>query len=317
MGETSPCCAPSRAPTAEVAGHAARQRGGDRNDNGVDGPLPGLTDRLLTLRGGSFEMGDDSPLSYPADGESPVKTVVVNDFDIASFAVTNVEFNAFVEDTGFVTDAERIGWSFVFGGLLPDDFPPTRGVVSAPWWRQVMDASWRRPEGPHSDIGERGDHPVVHVSHNDALAFTRWSGTRLPTESEWEYAARAGTSSAFPWGDELEPNGQHLANVFQGDFPSVNTKADGWIGTCPVGSFPPNSFGLYEMIGNVWEWTADRWSVRAPDDTTRYSEDNTEFTLKGGSYLCHASYCRRYRPAARMANTADTSTGNIGFRIAR
>lgn len=258
-------------------------------------------------------MGDGGALAYPGDGELP-RTVTVEAFALSSTAVTNDEFARFVAATGFTTDAERYGWSFVFGGLLPDDFPDTRGVAAAPWWRQVYEADWRRPEGPHSDVADRGHHPVVHVSWNDAQAYAAWAGARLPTEAEWEYAARAGSTTTFPWGEELEPGGRHLANVFQGTFPAGNTAADGYVGTCPVEAFEPNRFGLFNMIGNVWEWTADTFTtdVLGPPPPI---DDETK-TMKGGSYLCHASYCRRYRPAARMSSSADSSAGNVGFRLA-
>ena len=246
-------------------------------------------------------MGDDTPWAYPDDGEHR-RPATVRAFAIAPTAVSNDAFATFVDATGHVTDAVRFGWSFVFGGLLPDDFPETRGVAAAPWWRQVFGACWDHPEGPPSDLGGRGDHPVVHVSWNDAVAYASWWGGALASEAEWEHAARGGATTTFPWGDELEPDGRHLCNVFQGTFPGLNTAADGWIGTCPVDAFAPNRFGLYNMIGNVWEWTADEFGV----DGSR--------VLKGGSYLCHGSYCRRYRPAARMASTRDSSAGNVGFR---
>ena len=261
----------------------------------------------IELPGGIFMMGEGGPLAYPADGETP-REALVPPFSIAATTVSNDQFATFVAATGHVTDAERFGWSFVFGGLLPEDFPDTRGVAAAPWWRQVYGAAWRQPEGPHSDLADRGDHPVVHVSYNDAVACAAWVSARLPTEAEWEFAARAGSTTTFPWGDALEPGGQHLMNVFQGDFPAHDNAADGWQGTCPVDAFPPNRFGLYNVTGNVWEWTADQFGRGHGDDT---------MVLKGGSYLCHASYCHRYRPAARMANTADSSAGNIGFRLAR
>jgi sulfatase modifying factor 1 len=258
---------------------------------------------VLALPGATFVMGDDSSWAYPADGEGPARAVHVAAFELDACAVSNQRFAAFVDATGYVTDAERFGWSFVFAGLLPDGFPDTRAVVGAPWWRQVEGAHWRRPEGPDSDCADRPDHPAVHVSGNDAAAFAAWAGKRLPTEAEWEYAARAGSTTTFPWGEELEPDGEHRANVWQGEFPSRNTCDDGWYGTCPVGAFPPNAFGLLNMIGNVWEWTA--------------SGSPTQQVLKGGSYLCHASYCRRYRPAARSRAASDSSMGNTGFRCAR
>ena len=175
---------------------------------------------MVDLPGGTYAMGDDSVWAYPDDGESPVHDVHVDPFRIDRYALTNARFAEFVAATGFRTDAETYGWSFVFGGFLPDDFPDTRSVASAPWWRQVYGADWSHPEGPHSGLADRDDHPVVHVSWNDAQAFCAWSGTRLPTEAEWEYAARGGAGSSFPWGDDLEPGGEHRMNVFQGRFPT-------------------------------------------------------------------------------------------------
>ncbi len=242
-------------------------------------------------------------------------------FAIGRYAVTNRQFDTFVDSTGHVTTAEEFGTSFVFGGLLPDDFPPTQGVAAAPWWRLVEGADWRHPEGPHSDIDGRGDHPVVHVSWLDALAFCSWSGTRLPTEAEWEYAARGGMEHHhFPWGDEREPHGRHLMNVFQGHFPAANTAEDGWVGTCPVGTFPPNGYGLFETTGNVWEWCSDWFDpgyyARSPARNPKGPDRGHARVMRGGSYLCHESYCWRYRVDARSANTPDSSTGNLGFRVA-
>jgi sulfatase modifying factor 1 len=257
-------------------------------------------------------MGDVGPLSYPGDGEGPVRTVNVEAFAMDPLAVMNREFAEFVGSTDYVTDAERHGWSFVFAGLLPDDFPDTRGVAAAPWWREVHGASWSHPEGPDSDLANRPDHPVVHVSWHDARAFATWRGQRLPSEAEWEYAARAGSSTTFPWGSELEPGGQHMANVWQGSFPDHNTVDDGWYGTCPVDAFDPNAFGLSNLIGNVWEWTVDYFD-RSLDPGL---DATAPRVLKGGSFLCHASYCHRYRPAARSAAAPDSSASNVGFRCA-
>jgi formylglycine-generating enzyme required for sulfatase activity len=277
---------------------------------------------MVDIPAATFRMGDESVWAYPTDGEGPVHDVALDGFSIDAYTVTNDQFARFVEATDHVTDAERYGWSFVFGGLLPDDFPPTRGVEHAPWWRQVEGATWRRPEGAHSDVADRGNHPVVHVSWNDAQAYCAWTGTRLPTEAEWECAARGGAEGrSFPWGDDLEPDGEHRMNVFQGAFPAENTGADGFIGTAPVDAFAPNGFGLHNATGNVWEWCADwyepgYYSTSAAHAPTGPS-DGTHKVQRGGSYLCHVSYCRRYRVAARMGSEPESSTGNLGFRVAR
>ncbi|MFC7328902.1 formylglycine-generating enzyme family protein [Marinactinospora rubrisoli] len=277
-------------------------------------PGAGGTGGLVRIPGGDFLMGSTDEFAYPEDGEGPVRRVEVGPFWISPTAVTNAEFAAFADATGHRTEAERFGWSFVFAGLLPDDFPPTRGVAAAPWWRQVENADWRHPAGPGSDLDGLADHPVVHVSWNDAEAYCAWAGLRLPTEAEWEFAARGGLAGrAYPWGDEREPHGEHRMNVWQGTFPRENTRDDGWYGTCPVGAFPPNGFGLHNMTGNVWEWCRDRFSPgghHGPAADTRRS-------LRGGSYLCHASYCRRYRVSARQGLAPDSSMGNAGFRCAR
>ena len=262
-------------------------------------------DDLVRIPSGAFRMGSQDPDAYPEDGEGPVRTVDVDAFELSPHAVTNAEFAAFADATGHRTDAERFGWSFVFARLLPASTPPTRGVAAAPWWRQVHGADWRHPEGPASGVDERLGHPVVHVSLADARAYCRWAGRRLPSEAEWEKAARGGLEGMpFPWGDELEPGGEHRMNVWQGAFPETNTCADGWYGTCPVGAFPPNGYGVHNMTGNVWEWCE---GDGLPPGAA---------VMRGGSYLCHASYCRRYRVSARSLSTADSSTGNAGFRVA-
>ena len=259
---------------------------------------------LVAIAGGPATVGSDDP-DHPE--EWPVREVELTAYSIGRCAVTNAEFAEFVHATGHRTDAEAFGWSFVFGGLLPDDFPATRGVAGAPWWREVHGADWAHPEGPHSDVAERDRHPVVHVSRRDAEAYAAWWGGRLPTEDEWEHAARGGLSGApFPWGADLEPDGRHRMNVWQGTFPSENTLADGWRGTCPVDEFPANGHGLHNPTGNVWEWCAGSWSAQDPAGVSR-----------GGSYLCHASYCRRYRVSGRQSHAPDSTAGNLGFRIAR
>lgn len=305
------CCAPSRPGGPAPAHRPALPSSGDAPE------LVAL--RLVTLDGGSFRMGCADP-PYPGDGEGPVREVRLAPFALAPTPVTNAAFACFAAATGHRTDAERYGWSFVFAGLLPPGTPPTRGVASAPWWRAVEGADWAHPEGPATDVRERPDHPVVHVSWHDAQAYCAWSGTRLPTEAQWEYATRGGLEQQpFPWGDALTPGGRHLMNVWQGRFPVVDTAEDGWAGTCPVEAFPPNAYGLYGTTGNVWEWCADRFGVTHGSglhvDPTGPATGNAH-VLRGGSYLCHASYCRRYRTSARMGNTPDSSSGNTGFRVA-
>jgi formylglycine-generating enzyme required for sulfatase activity len=265
-------------------------------------------------------MGDDSVWAYSDDGEGPVHEVEVRQLLVDAYAVSNARFAEFVDATGHRTDAERYEWSFVFAGFLPDDFPDTRAVGNAPWWRQVYGADWHRPEGPHSDLDGRADHPVVHVSWNDARAYCEWTGTRLPTEAEWEYAARGGLErNAFPWGDNLEPDGEHRMNVFQGRFPGENTGADGFLGTAPVDAFPPNGYGLYNVTGNVWEWCADWYDAdyypSSPRRDPQGPDRGTNRVMRGGSYLCHLSYCKRYRVSARSGSEPASSTGNVGFRV--
>jgi len=276
---------------------------------------------LVDIPGGTFSMGNPRRDGFPGDGEMVVHPVEVPSFRMAATAVTNAQFALFVAETGYLTDAEHYGWSFVFAGLLPDTFPPTQGVVQAPWWRKVDGANWRHPEGSHSDCAGREIHPAVHVSWNDARAFCTWADLRLPTEAEWEYAARGGLAEArFPWGDDLCPSGEHRMNVWQGVFPRINTRDDGYLGTAPVRSYPPNGYELFETTGNVWEWCEDwfapdyyRVSPRVGPRGPRHGEFKV---MRGGSYLCHASYCNRYRVDARSSNTPDASTGNIGFRCA-
>ncbi len=266
--------------------------------------------RLLPLRGGSFAMGSDDADAVPGDGEGPVREVHIEPFAIDAHCVSNERFQAFVNATAHVTDAERYGWSFVFEGFLPARLRDSDRAVEAPWWAAVAGATWRAPEGPGSDLDGRHDHPAVHVSWNDALAYCRWAGVRLATEAEWEYAARGGLEQArYAWGDDLLPDGRHACNIWQGSFPVTNTLEDGWFGTAPVDAFEPNGLGLFNVAGNVWEWTADAWSVaEATDPGAR--------VIRGGSYLCHASYCNRYRVAARTLSTPDSSTGHQGFRVA-
>ena len=277
--------------------------------------------RLVDLPGGIFRMGGDDPDRYLDDGEDPVRDVKLSPFAISATAVTTAEFASFVEATGHRTTAEIETWSFVFGGHLPDDFPETRGVVGAEWWRQVHGADWRHPEGPHSDLDGRADHPVVHPSWFDAVAFSEWAGGRLPTEAEWEYAARGGLDQArLPWGDDLMPGGEHRCNIWTGTFPSEDTAEDGYAGTCPVDAFAPNGFGLHNCSGNVWEWCADWFATRHPGERPLVDPTGpplgTDRVVKGGSFLCHDSYCYRYRPAARSATAPVDTTCHRGLRLA-
>lgn len=265
-------------------------------------------------------MGCANP-PYPGDGEAPVREVEVSAFALTATTVTNAEFARFVDATGYRTDAEHFGWSFVFAGLLAPDFPPTQAAAGAPWWRRVEESHWRLPEGPGSTLCGREDHPVVHVSWQDAQAYCAWSGLRLPTEAEWEYAARGGLEQQpYPWGNELSWDGRHLMNTWQGQFPGKNTADDGHLGTAPADAYPPNGYGLHNMTGNVWEWCADWFSPHYPRSRPRRDPAGPRYgtgrVLRGGSYLCHASYCQRYRTSARTANSADSSAGNVGFRVA-
>lgn len=267
-------------------------------------------------------MGTDYPEGFPEDGEGPVREVFLDPFSIDRYPVTNELFAEFVRETGFRTDAERFGWSFVFWSHIPKrQFSELveDTVAAAPWWCKVRGASWDAPEGPGSTITGREHHPVVHVSWADASAFAAWSGLRLPTEAEWEYAARGGlVQKLYSWGDKLRPGGGHMCNIWQGDFPNNDTGDDGYTGTCPVDAFPPNGFGLYSVTGNTWEWCTDWFDVEfhrtADMHNPKGPSQGTGRVIKGGSFLCHKSYCNRYRVAARTFNTPDSSTGHIGFR---
>jgi formylglycine-generating enzyme required for sulfatase activity len=280
---------------------------------------------MAHITAGPFWMGSEDPDIFPDDGEGPVRQVHVSGFFIDPKAVTNAQFAAFSKATGWQTDAERFGWSYVFHHFVADRSAVMDGTVpQAPWWLPVEGATWRTPEGPGSDVGDRPNHPVIHVSWRDATAYAHWAGKRLPTEAEWEKAARGGLDrTRFPWGDEFTPRGQHRCNTWQGRFPTVDTAADGYPGTAPVNAFRPNAYGLYNTSGNVWEWCADWFSAdhHAPGrpDTRhdpRGPDTGENRVIRGGSYLCHESYCNRYRVAARTHNTPDSTTGHTGFRCA-
>lgn len=295
------CCGPSRDVHAEAkGGHAAPSRA----DLAALAAAAPEQLRLVALPPGTFRMGSEDPAAYAADGEGPVRAASVEAFAIGATTVTVAEFAVFVEDTGYRTDAERHGNSLVFVALLGEGLRRrSPSVLETPWWRQVEGATWFRPEGPGSAVDDRLDHPVTHVSQRDARAYADWLGARLPTEVEWEYAARGGLDQQpYPWGGVLEPEGVARMKIFSGTFPDGPT---GRVGTEPAAAFPPNAFGLHNLTGNVWEWTAS--GLASGDDRP---------VLRGGSYMCHDSYCRRYRTSARTAATADTSLGHTGFRLA-
>lgn len=312
------CCVPGVAPAAGrvAASDAARAHG----SVAVDAPTPAYT--LAPLAGGTFAMGNDGADANPEDGEGPARRVEVAAFRMGTTTVTNRDFAAFVRATRYVTDAERFGTSFVFYLQVPEArrVDARRVASGLPWWLPIEFASWQRPEGAGSHVHDRGDHPVVHVSWHDCQAYCAWSGTRLPTEAEWEFAARGGLERRrFPWGDELLRGGVPRCHVWQGTFPNAPTP--GWT-PAPVRALAhePNGFGLYQVCGNVWEWCADWFSPAYHAETNsanpRYDIPTGRRSMRGGSYLCHDSYCNRYRVAARSSNTPESSASNLGFRVA-
>ncbi|MGI9624057.1 MAG: formylglycine-generating enzyme family protein [Acidimicrobiales bacterium] len=275
---------------------------------------------MIELPGGEFVMGTDESYRFGGDGEGPAREVTLSPFAIAAHSVTNRDFADFVEATNYKSEVEGFGWSFVFHLFLPDDFPDTRAVAATPWWRQVFEADWAHPYGPQSNLDDLWDHPVVHVTWNDAAAYCEWAGVRLPTEAEWEYAARGGlVQKRYVWGDEFAPDGQTMCNIFEGEFPVKNTAEDGYVGTAPVDTFPPNGFGLHNMAGNVWEWCGDwfhsKYHIDGPRTDPAGPPRGEARVMRGGSYMCNDSYCDRYRVSARSSNTPDSSTGNLGFRV--
>ncbi|MFD5191100.1 formylglycine-generating enzyme family protein [Streptomyces sp. NPDC058357] len=314
-GAPAACCTPARSPGGSAPPLRLLSSPPPRHESSAVG--------MVLLPGGEFLMGTDDTEGFPGDGEGPVRRVRLKPFLIDTRAVTNDAFARFVADTGHVTEAERFGWSYVFAGFLPAAL--RRGAQRperTPWWCGVSGAAWSRPEGPGSDVAGRGDHPVVHVSWSDAAAYAAWAGKRLPTEAEWEFAARGGLErKRYPWGDELDPDGTYRCNIWRGAFPARNTAADGFRGTAPVDAFEPNRYGLYNTSGNVWEWCADWWTTDHPAQRPLVDPagpvTGTAKVIRGGSHLCHRSYCNRYRVAARTANTPDSTSGHAGFRCAR
>jgi sulfatase modifying factor 1 len=316
------------------------QAGIGKNEKRPDNALPS---DMVWIPGGTFRMGSDQHYAE----EAPAHRVTVEGFWIDRTPVTNRQFKAFVNATGHVTTAQIVPDPKDYPGALPEMIyagslvflPPARvnGLNDwTQWWSFMKGANWRRPYGPKSNIREFDDHPVVHVSFADALAYAQWAGKDLPTEAEWEFAARGGLDGEeFAWGNELTPDGRHMANTWQGNFPTNNLCEDGFERTSPVKAFRPNGYGLHDMIGNVWEWTTDWWSSHHEPDAAKPcciaqnprggpeggSLDPTQpniriprKVLKGGSHLCAPNYCRRYRPAARHAEPVDTSTSHVGFR---
>ncbi|WEX12296.1 formylglycine-generating enzyme family protein [Chelativorans sp. AA-79] len=304
------CCA---LPQRHVNATSAEQKGGTSSFP------PGRPANVIRVCGGRSFVGTNAP-KIPEDGEGPERAVVLTDFALEAETVTVRRFAEFIEATGYVTEAERFGWSAVFFGDA-DHLKAARAAgAELPWWHRVDGACWRQPEGPGSCVDERQDHPVTQVSWNDAIAFATWVGGRLPSEAEWEHAARGGSlRRRFPWGDKEPDDTTIFCNIWQGRFPEANTVCDGYERTAPVRSFEPNDLGFYNMCGNVWEWTKDAFRLRSI--SRRAKERNaqalarSEKVLKGGSFLCHASYCYRYRIAARMALSPDSAASNVGFRV--
>ncbi|CAB3243056.1 unnamed protein product [Arctia plantaginis] len=267
-------------------------------------------DRMVLISAGKYQFGTDD-IAIENDKEGPKRMITLNSFYLDKYEVSNKDFENFVVSTNYKTEAEQFGDSFVFTSFLNTTFKEQLNdfrVVQAVWWYKVFGADWKHPYGPDSNIKDIMDHPVVHVSWRDAQVYCKWRGGRLPTEAEWEAGCRGGhQNTKYPWGDKLFPERKHMANIWQGNFPAHNSAKDGYVGTSPVNMFPPNDFGLYNMAGNVWEWTEDAWT----------KENLKEKVKKGGSYLCHRSYCYRYRCSARSHNTEDSSSGNLGFRCAK
>jgi len=271
--------------------------------------------QMTFLRGGKFLIGTEDEIAHEKDGEKPPRLLQVDPFYIDCYQVTNLDFIFFVKETGYITEAEEYGWSYVFHLLLSEDFREKgwESPPNTPWWAVVEGASWFQPEGPGSQILDRLDDPVVHISYKDAKSYSEWAGKRLPTEAEWEYAASGRLfDSRYPWGNKLHDQGKHHCNIWQGDFPKSNTAEDEYVGTCPVQEYASNDFGLYNVIGNVWEWCSDSFYK---GDQSQLVQD--WIVTKGGSYLCHDSYCNRYRIAARNPMTKNSTTGNLGFRCAK
>lgn len=267
---------------------------------------------FITVPAGEFQMGSADPDANPLDQEGPIRAVDLPAFEISSTPITNAQFADFVAQTNYQTEAEQLGWSFVFHLLVTEGAEVIGSSDGANWWLGVTGANWRAPQGPGSSYLELLDHPVVHVSYQDALSYCQWSETQLPTEAQWEKAARGGlVSNRYPWGNSLLVDGAWQCNIFQGEFPISNSAEDGFVGTSPVKSYLANGFGGYDFAGNVWEWTSTDFVGSG------LQLASSQKVTRGGSYLCHDSYCNRYRVGARNRTALDAIAGNIGFRVVR
>jgi formylglycine-generating enzyme required for sulfatase activity len=329
-------------PAPTIAATAAQGAAGDRRGAGscsLSGPPKAgvisdaaVRGAMIWISGGNFLMGSNSFYRE----ERPVRPAYVDGFWIDTCPVTNTEFRKFVEATGYVTYSERRPDPSMYPDADPDMLVPGSLVFKKPdrpvnlrnnlaWWEYKPGADWRHPQGPESSIAGRENHPVVHVAYEDALAYAAWAGKELPTEAEWEFAARGGLEGkAYPWGDASNPDGRFMANTWQGHFPYENSADDGYEGTSPVDAFPPNGYGLFDMVGNTWEWTSSPFDAveiqpgAAPPQSCCHTSTGDDRAVrrvvKGGSHLCAPNYCLRYRPAARQGETVDSSTCHIGFR---
>lgn len=317
------CCSPSRDNSNDLNKVRSNDCSCDRQSN------IGL-ENMIEVDGGFFEMGYEGNDSFKGDGEGPIRQVRIDSFYLDQTTVTNEAFSKFVEDTNYITDSEKFGWAYVFIGQLKKStvrkLNHSRKVQHVEWWVGIDGANWRKPEGPGSNIKNRMHHPVVSVSWHDAFAYAQWANKRLPSEAEWEYATRWNNKNAkkFPWGDELVSGGKHRCNVWQGKFPHENKAEDGYLWTAPAKSFQRYDNQFYNLIGNVWEWCNDwycnQWHIEDSEQTRinpKGPGSGHRKVIKGGSFLCHESYCNRYRIGARTSNTPDSATTNLGFRCAK
>ncbi len=311
LNRKKPCCAPQRDSASPPS------RSSQPVVKAIQPPAVKKFE-LCDIPGGTALTGTNTPL-IAIDEEGPCRKVAIKPYRMMSTVVTNDMFRDFIDDTGYKTDAEKLGWSFVFHQQLPDDFKATQAVANTQWWRKVEGATWKHPIGANIEHPQLPDYPVVHVSWHDASAYAKWAGGRLPTETEWEHAARGGLEDVpFPWGTKEPDDKNHQpCNIWQGTFPIDNTALDGFNFTAPAKSYEPNGYGLYNMCGNVWEWASGRIKITGRSKESKLHAKHYKGCklLKGGSFLCHKSYCFRYRIAARTGNTPDSTTTHQGFRV--